>query len=309
MENTISSAKLKLLPVSWVNTYLPQSLMNWKPRVRPRNIPLMGSSFINPPHPPHPPHTASSSELPNTPSQCISTEEEEPSTEKCSNRAPSYINNIIIIVAVYINNDNKNYKELIKCLTQLRRIYTNETIVAVDNSSLNNKWFEIAKSLDIIVLSNHSKFHRFEMGAYKYALQHYRSDKYIFIQGTIFLNNKLDLTTLNYPIPNATAFQLLDNFCWSDKGLLLINSLLKSIQMKPWNNDPLVLWNCFCCNNLFIDNMFKDKLFDLYSNTKEHSCAFERILGCYLKSKLKKINEIHNKSFSKIFLSQDIIKF
>jgi hypothetical protein len=226
------------------------------------------------------------------------------------NTTPIYINNLIIVVAVYINNDNKNYNELIKCLTQLRRIYTNETIIAVDNGSLNNKWFEIAKSLDIIILFNNSELHRFEMGAYKLALQYCRSDKYIFIQGTIFFNNKLDLTPLNEPVPNASAFKLLcNNLSWSDTGLVLINNLLESIQMKKWNNDPLVLWNCFCCNNLFIDNMFKDKLFDLHSNTKEHSCAFERILGCYLNSKLKKINEIHNNSFHKIFLSQDIINF
>ena len=58
--------------------------------------------------------------------------------------------------------------------------------------------------------------------------------------------------------------------------------------------------------------MLQDKLFDLHSNTKEHSCAFERVLGCYLNSKLKKIkkiNEIHDNSFNKIFLSQDIINF
>ena len=226
------------------------------------------------------------------------------------NITPVYINNLIIVVAVYINNYNKNYIELIKCLKQLRCIYKNETIIAVDNSSLNNKWFEIAKLLDIIILSNTSKLHRFEIGAYKLALQNYRSDKYIFIQGTIFLNNKLDLTSMDAPIPNATAFQLLhNNLCWSDKGLMLVNHLLESIQMKKWNNDPIVLWNCFCCNNLFIDNMFQDKIFDLHSNTKEHSCAFERILGCYLQSKLKKINEIDSKSFNKIFLSQDPIKF
>ena len=55
--------------------------------------------------------------------------------------------------------------------------------------------------------------------------------------------------------------------------------------------------------------MFKDKLFDLPSNTKEHSCAFERILGCYLNSKIQNIKEISNKSFNKIFLSQDAIHF
>lgn len=307
MQNTISSAKLKILPFSSMNTYLPHPPMIQKPRVIPRSVTWLISSFIKPSQPPY---TTSSSELPETHSKCISTEEEASTTENCSNHVPQYINNMIIVVAVYINNNNHSYNQLIKCLTQLRRIYTTETIIAVDNSSLNNKWFEIAKSLNIIVLSNNSKFHRFEMGAYKLALQHYRSDKYIFIQGTIFFNNKLDLTSLNKPIPNATAFKLLhNNLSWSHKGLVLINHLLESIQMKKWNNDPLLLWNCFCCNNLFIDNMFKDKLFDLYSNTKEHSCAFERILGCYLNSKLKKINEINNNSFSKIFLSQDAINF
>ena len=226
------------------------------------------------------------------------------------NNTPFYINNVIIIVAVYVNNDIKNYNELIKCLKQLRCIYKNETIIAVDNNSLNNKWNEIAKSLNICILINDSKFHRFEMGAYKLALQYFRSDTYIFIQGTIFLNNKLDLSLLDTSIPNAIAFKLICNdLCWSNKGLMLINNLLESIQMKKWNNDPIVLWNSFCCNNSFINIMFQDKLFDLYSNTKEHSCAFERILGCYLNSILKKINEIHEISFHKIFLSQDIIQF
>jgi len=226
------------------------------------------------------------------------------------NNTPFYINNVIIIVAVYVNNDIKNYNELIKCLKQLRCIYKNETIIAVDNNSLNNKWIEIAKSLNICILINNSKFHRFEMGAYKLALQYFRSDTYIFIQGTIFLNNKLDLSLLDTSIPNAIAFKLICNdLCWSNKGLMLINNLLESIQMKKWNNDPIVLWNSFCCNNSFINIMFQDKLFDLYSNTKEHSCAFERILGCYLNSRLKKINEIHENSFHKIFLSQDIINF
>ena len=56
------------------------------------------------------------------------------------NTAPVYVKDVIIIVAVYINNDIKNYNELIKCLKQLRCVYTNETIIAVDNNSLNNKW-------------------------------------------------------------------------------------------------------------------------------------------------------------------------
>ena len=102
-----------------------------------------------------------------------------------------YIEGTIIIVAVYINNDFNNYNELVKCLIQLREIYPNNVIVAVDNSSLNNSWYNDANQLNINVLYNNSLLHRFEMGAYKLALEHFRADKYIFIQGTIFINNEL----------------------------------------------------------------------------------------------------------------------
>ena len=44
------------------------------------------------------------------------------------NITPVYINNIVIVLAVYINNDNKNYIKLIKCLKQLRHIYTKKKI-------------------------------------------------------------------------------------------------------------------------------------------------------------------------------------
>ena len=50
------------------------------------------------------------------------------------NITPVYVKDVIIIVAVYINNDIKNYNELIQCLKQLRCVYTNETIIAVNNN-------------------------------------------------------------------------------------------------------------------------------------------------------------------------------
>ena len=220
------------------------------------------------------------------------------------------IKGTIIIVAVYINNDKKNYDELVKCLIQLREIYVNNIIVAVDNGSLNNTWYNIAKELNIKILYNDSVLYRFEIGAYKKALQHFRADKYIFIQGTIFINNELNLSQLDTDEGMAISFGiLLNNLCWSNDGLNLINQMLLSINMDVWNNDPIVLWNCFCCNNIFINNMLKSGVFNIISNTKEHSCAFERILGVYFNKKLKNINVINNNSFRKIFLNQDNPKF
>ena len=221
---------------------------------------------------------------------------------------PIKIKGTIIIIAVYINNDLKNYNELIECLIQLRQIYVNNIIVAVDNGSLNNSWYDIANKLNINILYNNSVLHRFEIGAYKMALHHFRADKYIFIQGTIFINDKIDLSVLDINEQMAIGFASINNdLCWDHNGLKLINNLLVSINMDVWNNDPIILWNCFCCNNIFITNMLNSGIFDLPCNSKAHSCAFERILGCYFKKILKNINCIDNSSFRKIFLNQDPI--
>jgi hypothetical protein len=223
---------------------------------------------------------------------------------------PVFVEGTIIVVAVYINNDLNNYDELVKCLTQLRHIYVDHTIVAIDNSSLNNKWYDIANMLNIIIIHNNSVLYRFEIGAYKLALQHFRADKYIFIQGTIFINNKINLSLLDTNEEMAIGFNFLfNNLSWDNEGLNLINKLLLTMNMNEWNNDPVVLWNCFCCNNKFIINMLNSGFFDVPSNTKAHSCAFERILGCYFKKTLKEFKCIDRNSFTKIFLNQDTIIF
>ena len=127
------------------------------------------------------------------------------------------------------------------------------------------------------------------MGAYKLALQHFRADNYIFIQGTIYIKQEIDMTLLNETKPDAITFDILNNLSLCKEELELINNLLRSINMKDWNNDSSVCYNSFCCNDVFIKDMLDNGLFDLPSNTKNHSYAFERILGCYFKLKLNNI--------------------
>lgn len=226
-----------------------------------------------------------------------------------NNKEPVKVKGTIIIVAVYINNDSNNFKELVKCLNQLRLVYTNEIIVAVDNGSLNTAWYEYAKKLNINILYNESVLYRFEMGAYKLALQHFRADKYIFIQGTIFINKELNLSVLDSTNEMAVSFGYIEGLSWNNDGLILINKLLRSINMNDWNNDGTILWDSFCCNNPFIIGMLNSGIFDLPSNTKAHSCAFERILACYFMKTLKRVTRLDESSFRKIFLCQDPILF
>jgi len=219
---------------------------------------------------------------------------------------PVHIKGTLIIVAVYVNNTAMSYNTLIGCLNQIRKIYPNKFIVAVDNGSLNDKWHQVAKELNIIILKNTSTIHKYEMGAYKCALQYFRADKYICVQGTLYLNKKIDLSSLNKQTPNAIAFNTLNRLEWSGTGLQLINKLLNSIEMGPWGCNPrLVLWCSFCCNNSFMKDMFESGIFDLPSHTKNHSCAFERILGYYFSTKLNTINILDSGSYHKIFMRQN----
>ena len=120
----------------------------------------------------------------------------------------------------------------------------------------------------------------------------------------MYIHTKL-CTSLDKYKPDATSFGIIENnLCWSHTGLELINKLLSSANMNNWSNDPIVLWNCFCCNHLFMKDMLNSCIFDLPSNTKNHSGAFERILGCYFKSKLQKVKYLDQNSYKKIFLDQ-----
>jgi len=219
---------------------------------------------------------------------------------------PLHIKGTLIIVAVHINNNEDNYNQLINCLTQLRRVYQDDTIITVDNQSLNKKWHETAKELEFIILENTSEIHRYEIGAYKLALAHFRADRYIFLQGTILINHKFDLSALDCDKANAISLGTIHalGFSGGEVVLRVINKLLLSINMSEWNNEPLVLWCCFCANHLFIENMFSDGIFDLFSNTKDHSCAFERILGYYLFRKLNRFDLIPEDAYEKIWLNQ-----
>lgn len=227
-------------------------------------------------------------------------------------QTPVHIKGTIIVVAIYINNEDKNYDILINCLKQLRTIYKYNTIITVDNKSLNANWYNVAKELNMIILKNNSILHRYEMGAYKLALQYFRADKYIFIQGTFFIYNKLNLKILDENKPNIIAFNIVRDLCWSEKGLELINTLLNSINLKSWDfSEQILIQYCsFCANNLFIKEMLNDAVFDLISNTKNHSCALERILGRYSSIKLNTLNIhsfIENQDFKKTWLNQEIV--
>lgn len=216
---------------------------------------------------------------------------------------PIYIKGLIIFVAVFIENDENKLKILIDCINQLRKIYKNEMIVLIDNNSKNIEWYNIAISLNMYIIKNKSNLYRYEVGAYNLALKYFRADKYLCIQGTIFFNNKIN-ETLDDNIADAYSFKKHFGLSWDYDGLKIINKYLNFLDMDEWNNEPLVLWNCFYCNHLFMDELINTGLLDLRCHNKNISFANERILGCYFQRKLGNIKEINQETFIKIFLNQ-----
>ena len=216
---------------------------------------------------------------------------------------PIHIKGLLIIVAVYIEEDEHKYNTLINCIEQLRKNYENETIVLVDNKSKNNKWYELAHSLNMYIIKNNSDLYRYEIGAYNLALKYFRADKYICIQGSICFNSKIE-EALDDKNPDAYCFKVHSGLSWDDNGLQIINKYLKFADMNNWDNESLVLWNCFYCNNLFMNELINSGLIDLKCNNKNISCAYERILGTYFQNKLGIVKQINNNTYNKNFLNQ-----
>jgi hypothetical protein len=229
-----------------------------------------------------------------------------------SEKNPIHIKGTIIMLSIYINNTEKNYNELVDLISQIRTIYKHNIILAIDNNSLNTNWHSVAKELNIIVLLNTSALHKYEMGAYKFGLQHYRADKYIFIQGNINVLGKFDLLKLDVDEPNAIALETYNSITQCDDMCIecdpviidLSTTLLKSINIDKWECEIMVLWNSFCCNDLFVKEMIKDGLFNIITTTKEHSCSFEYMLGSYMMRKLNKIDKIDSSLYHKVFMKQ-----
>ena len=221
---------------------------------------------------------------------------------------PRYIKGTIIIIAVYINDSEFSYNELIKCLKQFRHIYAEETIIAVDNRSINNSWYSIANELGIVILHNDSEHHRFEPGAYRHALKHFRADNYIFLQGTFFIKRRLE-HTLSSTSMDMVPFLRLDTHRWNEEGLKFIRGLLSKIGFYHEQDDIGVVVACsFCANNLFVNKLLEFGIFDSVYNTKAHSCAFERILDVATGKILGDafcFRNIPQEYWEKIYLAQD----
>jgi hypothetical protein len=229
---------------------------------------------------------------------------------------PIYIKGLLIIAAVYIEDDEYKLNVLKKCIEQFRNIYKNETIVIVDNNSKNVKWYDLAKSLNIYIIKNNSNLYRYEIGAYNLALKHFRADKYICVQGNTFLNNKIT-EELDDTKADAIVFKkhYEPDLIWNENDPFIhqgkifdyissINRYLNILDMKDRDKEQLVLWNCFYCNKAFMDNMIEKGILDLICNKKEISCSYERILGTYFHRNLVNVKEINPETYNKFHFGQ-----
>jgi hypothetical protein len=214
-----------------------------------------------------------------------------------------YIKGTIIIVSVYIGNDPDKCLQIVNCLKQLRKVYNKEIIVTVDNQSLNRDWYNIANEMNMHMIYNDSELYKYEIGAYNLALTYFRADKYIFLQSSVYLHKQIE-EELSSTHADAFALSRLSGLNWDNNGLNLINKYLNSVNMDNWNDDPLVLWNCFYCNDLYLEGLKQSGLLDLICNTKDCSCAYERILGCYMYRTLKDVKSIDSSVFTKYWLYQ-----
>jgi hypothetical protein len=217
----------------------------------------------------------------------------------------TYVKGTLIIVSSYIGNiERENIDISLNCLKKLRKYYRNEIIIIVDNNSYNQEYVTLAILLKMYVIKNTSELYRFEIGAYNLALKYFKADKYICIQHSIELNSNIN-EELDMNVPDAYVFSTTKNLSWNDNGLRLINKYLNFVNMSEWNSEPLAIWNSFYCNNLMMEKIIDSGLFNLISNTKDISQAYERINGTFLFRILNKVNVIESHIYHKNFFMQE----
>jgi hypothetical protein len=194
-----------------------------------------------------------------------------------------YIKGILIIVSLYIGNISQEKIDIsIKCLLNLRKHYQEETIVIVDNNSLNTDWIKTANELNMYIIKNTSELFRYEIGAYNLALKYFKADKYICVHHNVEFHSKIN-EELEIDKPDVCV--LLSGMEYADRNWELnvktINKCLDILNMELFVSCPLVCWNCFYCNNLMMEELLKSGLLDLVANSKQISGAYERIFGIF----------------------------
>jgi hypothetical protein len=217
----------------------------------------------------------------------------------------TYIKGTLIIVSLYIGNIEQSKIDIsLNCLINLRTYFQNEFIVIVDNNSYNQDWINLANLLGMYIIKNTSELYRYEIGAYNLALKYFKADKYICIQHNIQFFSKI-IQELNMDTPDAYVFQTTTILWMNDDGLKIINKYLNFINMTNWNNDPLAIWNSFYCNDLMMEKIINSGLFDMISNKKEISQAYERILGVFFYRILNYVKVIDENIFIKHLFVQN----
>jgi len=208
------------------------------------------------------------------------------------------VEGLLIVFAVYSGNDDQS-ECIAKCKKRVREVYPNARIVFVDNNSKNEKW----KDKDEIIIVNNSKY-RYEMGAYRKALEYYRADEYLFLQGSVFINKTIDYKLKKNEI-DAKQMQIFKGVNVNEELFKLIKEIAQRLNLKGdnWENLNCVLACNFYCNNLFVEEMIKDNLFNIECINKDYSCAFERILGLYMYLKLGEVLPIDDKPYTWISIN------
>jgi hypothetical protein len=197
-----------------------------------------------------------------------------------------YIKGTIIIVSLYLGNINQeNIDMSLKCLKSMREYYKKETIIIVDNNSINKDWIKTANELNMYILTNTNELFRYEIGAYNLALKYFKADAYICIHHNIQFYNKI-AEELENDKPDVYLFDSIIEYDdkayqWKIDLLEILNPYLKFLNMGNFTCGPLTKWNCFYCNNLMMEELLKSGLFNLISNNKRISGAQERILGVF----------------------------
>lgn len=191
-----------------------------------------------------------------------------------------FIDLTIAVCARIENDEHKN--QLKKCIDSIKTfIGINEKtqIVIVDSDSPDKSYMEEYQADDFIYIENIFNKH-YEAGAWFHVYKNYLSKRYLFIQDSCFLVDRIDhlensIVSLMYP-HNTWDFSTGYEIQWVKDSFIKTN--WKQV-IEPFT---MIVGSVFYCQRVVLDDLYMNGVFNSFPTCKSESQAYERYIGASL---------------------------
>lgn len=190
---------------------------------------------------------------------------------------------LCFIIACRVSKNHKSYIDF--TVQNINNLYSNSTIILVDNNSVYPEYFEQFKNVKNVIYLLNTSDQKYELGAYNFALKYIKSNNMIFdyytcLQDLLIPINKYNYNKLKDNKINALCIYIFDTkFLCHRNNVCKVYKIFLNIKNIKHNNDfKGCTYHSFIINYEYFKKL-NELTKDLIIKERKNSEGTERILG------------------------------